>query len=272
MNIPSFPLPSRPNVEIQFRHPVVKETITYCNMEPGSEERHVTEYLNELQTGEKQNSALWTAQDRRTALWWIMVNSRLDNKEAFTYTCSHCNEVHVHDVDLCDLAETVELLTIEPFMRVNVPVAGKPTDWTLKPLDGRGQELLERMRALLPDADSPEYEQSLARLRIAEFALCTSLDDDPESFEAAADRRLELMENMAVETEFSPLVAHIQLMQKSLRHGLLMTFNQGAAQVVLPAHHCEKEGMQMKSTQLFIPFHGRLFIPRFSAGWMANHH
>lgn len=272
MEIPSFPLPSRPNIEITFRQPVMKETLKYCNPDVNGDEKRVSEYLNELQVGLLNDSRLWTAQDRRTALWWIMINSRVDNMEAFNYSCQHCGEMHVHDVDLSDLAETVELLAIEPYVTVNVPVNGVPTNWRLQPLDGRGQELLERMRALQPEPESPEYQAAMMRLRIAEFALCTALDDDPQDYEEAANRRFDIMESMAIESEFAPLVAHIQLMQKSLRHGLLMEFHQGEARVMLPPHNCGKEGMQLNTTQLFIPFQNGFFIPRFSANWLVNHH
>lgn len=272
MNIPPLPLASRPTTEIIFRQPVIKDALKYGTPDQFGDERRVSEYLNELQEGPLDDSRDWTAQERRTALWWIMINSRVDNLEAFHYTCQHCNAMHTCDVDLSDLAATVELLTTEPYERVNVPVNGVPTDWTLKPLTGRGQEMLERMRAGLPDSSAPEYEAALVRLRIAEFALCTALDDDPEDFEEAANRRFDIMESMVSEMEFAPLVAHIQLMQKNLRHGLLMQIIKGEVRLLLPPHACEKEDMQMNTTQLFIPFHPGFFIPRFSAQWMANHH
>lgn len=272
MEIPAFPLPSVPTTEIIFRQPVIKETLKYSSSDAEGDEMRVSAYLNELQVGEVNDSRLWTAQDRRTALWWIMINSRLDNMEAFTYGCPHCGEPHTFDVDLADLADTVELLQIEPFVNVNVPVKGVPTEWILKPLDGRGQELLARMRSMLPDADDSSYDAALMRLRLAEFALCTSLADDPADFEEAANRRFDVLESMATDTEFTPLVANIQLMQKNLRHGLLMEFTQGQARILLPPAPCEKEDKQQNTTQLFIPFHSGLFIPRFSANWMVNHH
>ncbi|MDJ0023663.1 MAG: hypothetical protein E7G42_01335 [Serratia marcescens] len=272
MNIPPLPLASRPGTEIQFRQPVMKDALKYSTPDEISDERRVTEYLNHLQEGPLSDSRDWTAQERRTALWWIMINSRADNLEAFHYTCEHCREVHTYDFDLSDLAETVELLTIEPYERVSVPVNGVATNWTLKPLTGRGQEMLERLRVSLPDADAPEYEAALVRMRIAEFALCTALDDDPEDFEAAANRRFDIMENMVPDLEFAPLVAHIQLMQRNLRHGLRMQITQGQVRLLLPPTPCEKEGMQMNTTQLFIPFRSGLFIPKFSTQWMANHH
>jgi len=77
---------------------------------------------------------------------------------------------------------------------------------------------------------------------------------------------------MVPDLEFAPLVAHIQLMQRNLRHGLLMQITQGEVRLLLPPCACEKEGMQKNTTQLFIPFRSGFFIPRFSPQWMANHH
>ena len=272
MIIPPLPLASRPTTEIIFRQPVIKDALKYCSPDVLGDERRVTEYLNALQEGPIDDSRDWTAQERRTALWWIMINSRADNLEAFHYSCEHCQELHTYDFDLGELAETVELLTIAPYERVNVPVNGVPTEWTLKPLTGRGQEMLERMRAGLPDADALDYEAAIMRMRIAEFALCTSLDDDPEGFEEAANRRFDILKSMTPDLEFAPLVAHIQLMQRNLRHGLLMQITQGEVRLLLPPCACEKEGMQMNTTQLFIPFRSGFFVPRFSPQWMANHH
>ncbi len=87
---------------------------------------------------------------------------------------------------------------------------------------------------------SPEYSAGVARMRIAELALCTALEDDPEDFTQAANRRFDIIESMALETEFTPLVARIQLMQKDLRHGLKMSIERGKSRLILPPQHCKK--------------------------------
>ncbi|HCN3359725.1 hypothetical protein HCH57_04055, partial [Escherichia coli] len=174
MNIPKFPLPSRPETEIQFHAPTVKDALKYSDLNPAEDEATTTEYLNSMQDGEINDSANWTVQDRRTALWWIFVNSRPDAVMTYSYECSHCGNTHHADINLSDLAQTVEILTVPPYVKTNVPVNGVPTNWILKPLTGKGAELLERMRASLPDMKSPEYSAGVARMRIAELALCTA--------------------------------------------------------------------------------------------------
>ncbi|STL59003.1 putative morphogenetic protein [Escherichia coli] len=173
----------------------------------------------------------------------------------YSYECSHCGNTHHADINLSDLAQTVEILTVPPYVKTNVPVNGVPTDWILKPLTGKGVELLERMRASLPDMKSPEYSAGVARMRIAELALCTALEDDPEDFTQAANRRFDIIESMALETEFTPLVARIQLMQKDLRHGLKMSIERGSSRLILPPQHCKnaKEGADVTTT-LYVPF------------------
>lgn len=273
MNIPKFPLPSRPDTEIQFHAPFVKDALKYSDLNPAEDEATTTEYLNSMQVGEPNDSSTWTVQDRRTALWWIFVNSRPDPVMTFSYECRHCDQTHHADVDMHDLAETAELLTVEPFIKTQVPVNGKPTNWKLRPLTGRGAEMLERMKAALPSETSSEYNAAIARMRIAEIALCTSLDDDPENFTDAANRRFDIIESMELEKEFTPLVARIQLMQRDLRHGLLMAIERGTARLILPKQKCKnaEEGTDA-STVLYAPFLNREFIPSIKSEWLANHH
>ncbi|STJ26267.1 putative morphogenetic protein [Escherichia coli] len=210
-----IPIAFRPETEIQFHAPTVKDALKYSDLNPAEDEATTTEYLNSMQDGEINDSANWTVQDRRTALWWIFVNSRPDAVMTYSYECSHCGNTHHADINLSDLAQTVEILTVPPYVKTNVPVNGVPTDWILKPLTGKGAELLERMRASLPDMKSPEYSAGVARMRIAELALCTALEDDPEDFTQAANRRFDIIESMALETEFTPLWLAYSLCKKT---------------------------------------------------------
>lgn len=274
MNIPLFPLPSQPKTEIAFHAPTVKNALDYSSYNGDDDEATTTQYLNDMQIGTINNSAEWTVQDRRTALWWIFINSRPDAVMSYSYECRHCNEPHHIDIDLNDLASTVEFLVVPPFVTVDIPTQGVQTNWTLKPLTGRGAAMLERMRVALPEKSDPKYRSEINRMRIAEIALCTSLPDDPEDYEEAANRRFDLIDSMALETEFTPLVAHIQLMQRDLRHGLLMTIESGSSRLILPEQSCEKPNMEgaALTTILHVPFLNREFIPSIRSEWLANHH
>ncbi|EMX0767124.1 hypothetical protein AAHD26_003418 [Citrobacter freundii] len=270
MKIPDFPLPSQPRTEIHFRMPTVDDAMLYSDSLPDQEEATTTKYLNAMQAGEVNDSALWTAQDRRTALWWIYINSRTDTVTTYPYSCQHCGETHFYDFDLRELSENAELLTEVPERRVTVPVQGVPTEWTLKPLDGRGICMLEKLRFMLPEETDPEYKNAERRMRLAEIALNTALDDDPDDYEAAANRRYDLIATMATDTEFVPLVAKIHLMQRELRHGLDVSIERGVVSLVLPPHSCEAEGKEGKATRLLVPFRNSSFIPNFKSEWLVN--
>lgn len=60
MNIPKFPLPSRPETEIQFHAPTVKDALKYSDLNSAEDEATTTEYLNSMQDGEINDSANWT--------------------------------------------------------------------------------------------------------------------------------------------------------------------------------------------------------------------
>lgn len=270
MIIPAFPLPSKPYTEIKFRMPTVADSMRYSDSAPEQEEVTTTDYLNALQEGALNDSDLWTAQDRRTALWWIYINSRTDTVTTFSYECQHCGNTHFHDCDLRTLAQTAELLTEEPYRLVTIPVKGEQKEWTLKPLDGRGMRMLEKMRYMLPEPNDPEHKQAVRRMRLAEMALHTGLEDDPDNFEEAANRRFDIIEQMSTDTEFVPLVANIQIMQRELRHGLEMNINRGAVSLVLPPHHCDAEGKEDRATRLLVPFRPGSFIPDFKSEWLVN--
>jgi hypothetical protein len=272
MHIPDFPLPSGPRTEIKFHMPTVADAMHYSECDPAFEEATTTEYLNAMQQGPVNDSALWTAQDRRTALWWIYINSRIDTVNTFSYECQHCGETHFNDFDMRDLSDTTNMLTEEPFQYVMVPVQGKETRWTLKPLDGRSITMLERLRFTLPEVTSPDYSAARTNMRIAELALHTALDDDPEDFEEAANRRFDLIKTMATDTEFTPLVARIQLMQRELKHGLDVSISDGRVSLILPPHICDADNGEGKATRLLIPFRPGAFIPGFKSEWLANHY
>jgi hypothetical protein len=264
MFIPTLYQPSNPKNEIQFRAPAVNDALEFCGTAPEQEEQATTRYLNTMQIGDVQDSARWTAQDRRTALWWIHTHSQPNGAEqTVSYQCGHCGELHHYDFDLCDLAEDLELLTIPPYVEVTIPVKGVPHQWHLKPIDGLGMEHLEMMYSNLPAPGAPNYETELANLRLVEITLQAHLAEQPQEFQEAAEMRYELIRSMEVNSEFVPLAAGVRKMQETLRHGLPITIHKGKAQLYIKPHNCPtlaKEG-QAISTRLFFQFRGVDYLP-----------
>lgn len=274
MNLPSFPLPSQPFVEVIFRSPTVRDSMEYIDIQPFDTEKVTTKYLNALQVGELNDSGLWTQQDRRTALWWIFVNSRDSAYLTYQYECGHCKDFHFADVDMSDLSQGYSVLEVPPAIECEIPVEGNPVKWQLVPLDGRSAEMLEYMKYQLPEVGSEGYDSALTELRIAELALMTRTQGDPEDYKSAADHRMDMIKRMDLNSEFSPLVARIQLMTRDLKHGLDMDVEKTGVFLNLPQQSCKKtkKGEPQFFTALRAPFRNSEFISRIRPEWMANHH
>ncbi|PLR29546.1 morphogenetic protein [Chimaeribacter californicus] len=277
--IPFYPLPSDPNTMVQFRAPDVAMATYFCKSEAYTEERDTTEYLNLLQTAETKNDSVnWTAQDRRTALWWIFINSRKDPMISFGYQCSHCGEEHWSDVNMQNLADDLTVLDVKPEMDAGtITVQGEPYEWICKPLDGHAMECLERMRQNLPPAgrDRKAYERAVTALRLWELVYQVRLADDTEKdFETSAVARHALIEKMDVNTEFTQLAAKVGEMQEKLDHGLKIRMDKGESCLLMPPHPCNsdkfKEAAIRPTTELLVTFRNSQFIPNIGTGSLAN--
>lgn len=272
MNIPDFPLPSNPKAVIRFRVPTVADALEYAEINPDFEERTTTKYLNSLQKGDVSDSALWTAQDRRTALWWIYIGVHSDPSITFTYECQHCGKDHYQDLDLFELDKTACYLERAPFIESPQETAGKLLPWKIVPLDGRAVELMEIRRAahlnnLTPN--TPEYRAEIVRLRLMEEALQLRLPDDPEDYAAAAERRLSLLMSMDSATEYPKMAARIRQAHDVLRHGLKTVIDKGEVLLVGTDHPCStkakevsEDGGNVPFTNLLIGFRPSAFFPQ----------
>lgn len=272
MLIPLFPLPSNPASEITFDMPTVTTAMNYSSVDPNQEEHLTTRYLNELQPKDKlSDSALWTAQDRRTALWWIFCNSRTDAMLTSSYHCQHCDNMHFVDVDMrtLELTATLALDTVETSFECDV--SGVTYPFTITHLNGAAMMHLEESRAILPPDDAPNFREEWINLRIMELAHQLRLPDDPQNYLEATKRRYELISTMALETEFQPLCAAVQLFNRNNQHGLAVNINKGVTSLILPPHRCtgwDKEG-EAPLTPLHMPFRVSNFLPAFRHEWLG---
>ena len=270
MLLPEFFLPSRPSVGITFRQPNIRDAMRFNKIPEQEEERQTTAYLNSLQEPAGQSDARrWTAQDRRTALWWIYTGSHDTPVETFTYKCRNCNEDHYHDCDMNDLAGEINVLEREPVIEdVTINAEDKPHQWRLMPLDGWAMEMLEMRRCSLPDEADPSYADALIDLRLWEFVYQCELYYDVEgSRDEQADRRFDIVSSMAIDTEFMVLASKVRMMQEELEHGLPCNIDKGVTLLHLPPHFCtaplkDKEATVGYSTRLWVPFRSVYFIPQ----------
>lgn len=272
MQIPLYPLPSNPAKEITFNMPTVTMAMQFSGSNAAQEERLTTRYLNELQPQGPawSDSATWTAQDRRTALWWIFTNSRIDTMLTSTYECLHCGDTHFVDIDMRSLDLTgVMLLEDEPEY-FDCTVDGVPTTFQITHLNGAAMMQLEDARAGLPPEDAPNWHEEWINLRLLELAFQLRLADDPDDFLKAAERHYIMLTSMALETEFQPLVAAIQLYSRRTAHGLNVHIDKGIVSLILPPHRCKnaKEGEEAL-TPLHMPFRLSNFLPAFRSAWLG---
>ncbi|EAT0104100.1 morphogenetic protein [Salmonella enterica] len=269
MLLPDFPLPSRPSEVVQFRQPNIADAMRFNKISPSEEEQQTSAYLRALLvTPEKHDVSKWTAQDRRTALWWIYTGSHDTPVETFAYTCRHCGQQHYYDCNMNDLAGDIQVLDVPPYIdNVEISVEGVPHQWRIVPLDGWAMEMLELRRAALPPEDAPEYEDELIDLRLWEFAYqCEIYHDVAGTRDEQAERRFEIIKRMAIDTEFMKLAAEIRMAQETLDHGLPCHIDKGHALLHLPAHKCpndeNKEPTNGLSTRLWVQFRPTYFIPQ----------
>ncbi|EDX4491618.1 morphogenetic protein [Salmonella enterica subsp. salamae] len=269
MLLPEFPLPSCPSEVVQFRQPNIADAMRFNKISPSEEEQQTTAYLRALLVyPDKHDVCKWTAQDRRTALWWIYTGSHDSPYETFTYNCKNCGKDHFYDCDMNELAGYIQVLDVPAYIDdVEINVEGVPHQWRIIPLDGWAMEMLELRRSALPPEDSPDYADELIDLRLWEFVYqCELYHDVSGTREEQADRRFDIIKSMAIDTEFMVLASQIRLAQQTLDHGLPCHIDKGEALLHLPPHTCpndeNKEPTDGFTTRLWVRFRPVYFIPQ----------
>lgn len=268
LTIPPFPLPSQPKVKIQFRVPTVADTIDFCGIRTDLEESATTDYLRQIMAEGGPDPELWTAQDRRTALWWIFINIHDDTRLSYSYECSHCGETHHIDIDLVELDDGLLTLTGDPFIDDVVFYQGEELSARFHPLDGRAAAHLEEKRLEL-DGISEEQEKRLkAEIKVLEIVHSFSLQKhEALSWDDALAAKLDMVRSMDRVREFQPLVARCLVAAEELKHGLPVEIQEGVVNVVSPPLYCETktkeavEGEPVPATVLLLRFRAFDFIP-----------
>lgn len=243
ISIPAFPLPSNPSKKIVFRGPTVADSLDFCDLRPELEEQATTDYLNQLQEGPRDDAALWTAQDRRTALWWIFVSTSSDTTLAYTYECQHCGESHHVDIDLVDLDDQVVMLDGSAYQEGEIRVNGEFKPARFHPMDGRAMVHLEGLRQERDYSEPAKQKRLSAEIKVAEVLHSfTLLEWADLPWEEALAKKRELVTQMDRESEYKPLVAQCLLAAAELRHGLAVEIRDGRVDLVSPPLPCENHG------------------------------
>lgn len=265
MAIPAFRLPSNQKIMVQFREANVNDCLKFCNSDDRFDEQLTTRYLNAIQEGEVNDSADWTAQDRRAALWWIFVTTSADTTIVYSYPCNHCGTEHIATIDLVDLDQEAVSLNRQPFIDDTALFNDQERKIRLHPYTGRAMEQMERVNIERSneDPESDEYKLLTATLKLYEIANAFDFEDTPADFEEALNAKMDAIKAMKRTSELPLLVAAIEAAQETLHHGLAHSFNDGQLFLLSPELQCSqpKEGQAAGVTRLLLPFQGKLFIP-----------
>lgn len=270
MQIPAFPLPSNMTKLIYFRVPTVDDGLMFCDLIEGQEEANTTLFLNHLQDAEKaepSDSATWTGEDRRTALWWIFMSTSELRTIPFRYYCDLCDKDHYLDLQMDNLMETAIALPELPEKSIKFYVQGKGYEANVNPINGYGAEYLESLRNQRDqfEEDSLEWKKASNDMALAELALCLTFEQQPEDPSESLAWKLERIKSMHLKTEFQNVSAMVELALREMRHGLLTKYSEGRYYLVAEVANCEeviKKGGSA-TRPLLLPFRNNDFIATF---------
>lgn len=264
INIPPFPLPSDISKEIRFRVPLVDDCMMLSDMDPEKDEAATTQFLNKIQDTENPNhvwydSADWTGEDRRTALWWLYISTHNDKSLSFSYQVN--DETKVLDIDLTELGDTAITLSIKPEIPIEFTCGELSYTGHVVPLNGRALEQLEHLQILrrsFPD-NSLDYRKLSDKISIREAVYSLKIDGEPDNFSDALDYRYKIITSMPLDFCFRSFMAKMIDAKRKLTHGLLTTYEDGIYYLVASVELEEGKGLE----PFMFPFEHSAFLPTF---------
>lgn len=264
ITIPEFPLPSDIQTVIRFRVPNVEDSMAIADLNPDLEEAATTAFLNNQQDKEKQggkvfDSALWTGEDRRTALWWIYISTHEDTTLPYRFTVN--GEEHYVDLDLRDLGDTANTLSIAPVVPITFQAGDQEYKAKVRPLNGRALEEIELTRIARAghDENSGRYRTLSNRIAMQELIYSLSIEGEPDDQKEAEEYRYKLVMGMALETDFRSLFAKVVEARRKLTHGLATSYKDGVYLMIANVELQEGRGKE----PLMFPFQASNFLPAF---------
>lgn len=254
--IPPFSLPSEPQKKIVLREATVADAIDFAGIDPDHEEEVTTLFLNRLQEKEKetyQDSATWTADDRRLALYWYWLHVTKDTTVPLTYDCHYCGKEHTYLQEFQELGNAYQ--TMVGKAQREIEFAGEK--FTVRPLTGAAMENMEalRMQADFTRAaageESGAYRKALALLRLEMFILCIEGD-------GVRDKIMGMSHGL-----FSDLAGGVTDALAEMKHGLESVQEDGKIYLLMPPHQCPDHAGNDKEalTRLRVSFRNSDYIP-----------
>lgn len=264
MNIPDFPLPSDPNTIIKFRTPTVSDCMSFVDLDPDFEEQVTTQYLNQIQVGELNDSGNWTGEDRRTALWWIFISTKEDRTLAFSYLCPHCGETHYPTIDMTTLGETAVSIDGLPYRKISFHVGEQIQNATVHPLTGFSLEHLEKLRNWRDSLATGTKEKRHVANKLSFYELLHSfdLDGQPADQNEALEYKKKIIDGMEVDTEFYPFAAKVEKALREMTHGILTKYDDAGYLILANRKACCEKEEKDRMYPILLPFRAFSFLPK----------
>lgn len=247
-SIPTYTLCEDGKTKVSFRAPTVADYRTFCGLSMKMEEAVATDWLDRLLIDKTQSSLNWTAQDRRTALWWIYIHTRQNTVMTQSYECSHCKQTHGRQFDVIELGDGLSTAGRSMMEPIDMPGVKKGY---ITPLRGEAMQTVELARNDRDelDPDSSEYELAHVDMRFKEAAASLVFFDEPKGadHDELMALRLEYLMTLDLERQFKPLLAKIALVLRDMHHGLATTYYEGNVSIITPDHVCPVKKEEAKS-------------------------
>ena len=260
--IPDSTLPSNPDQIISLRESTVKDVIDFSDFTADHEEEATSMFLNRMQPKETRLDAkLWTAEDRRTLLFWYWIHSTADPTIALSYDCDFCGKSHTFLQDMREIGQGYQSLKDKPEREIR-------SGFIVKPLSGTDMEYLERGRLSLKQfgdehgKESGPYRKRDAQVKLLRLLLCLHAENEPPE----ENRRVDAMEKRVLAmttTEFGEMAEQVQAALDEMRHGLDTTIDEhGQIYLFTPPHKCPNVEGKESETRLRVPFRNYDYIPK----------
>lgn len=258
--IPEISLPSNPEKVISLNEATVKDAIDFTDIEDGHEEQVTTLFLNRVQPkSTRVDPKTWTADDRRTVLFWYWLHTAKDTSIALSFSCAHCGESHSFLQDMRLLGESYRTLKggRERAIRNGLIV---------RPMTGEDAEYLERARlslSILADErgeESGAYRKLEAQIRLLRLLLCLHTKKEPVKLADRVDAREKEILAMTT-TGFGELAAEVEDALDDMAHGLETVMDKhGELFLLAPPYQCPGTEKEV-TTRLRVPFRNIDYIP-----------